>query len=212
MLARLVVLSSVLLSVAFVGVAMEGPSSVAAAPPRATTRVDTGGRIGRLHIDRSSREQVIAELGAPGAEGSGSFMIGYPDYESLGYSCRSTSVPALFPVGEIDNTYGYCRTVYFIDEDTGRLSALFTTDPSFLGPRGIHPGMSATKAERRLRRKAFVGCGTGIELHPKHGRAFLQAGVVGGRIVQRGKPVLLGGRISSFSLESERHPVGLTFC
>lgn len=192
--------------------ARSGPAN---SPPTllADTPLGTSGRIGRLRIDRASRYKVLAVKGEPAAEGWGAVTPGYPDYESLGYSCRASEAPGLFAVGDPRGPYAFCRTVYFIAKDTGRLAALFTSDPTYRGPRGVRPGMRAPKAERRLHRKAEVGCWTGIDLGGRRSRASLLISVEGGRTVIHGRSMFLrGGRIGSFSLESVRHPVGLLFC
>jgi hypothetical protein len=163
---------------------------------------------------------VLGIAGKPAAEGSGSFVSGDPDFESLGYSCRSGEGPDLMPVdGDYSGSYAYCRTVYFINERTERLAALFTSSPSFHGRGGIHPGMPAGKAERRAHRLAIAGCGTGFALgSERRSKAILLVEVQGGRIVNRSTrkgqvtPVVVGGRVGLFQLESTRHPVGLEFC
>jgi hypothetical protein len=172
-----------------------------------------------LRIDRSSRERVLGIAGEPAAEGSGSFVSGDPSFESLGYSCRPEAEPDLMPVdGDYLNSYAYCRTVYFVNSETDRLAALFTSSPAFRGRGGIQPGMPTGEAERRAHRRAIAGCRTGFELGWKRGRAALLVEMEGGRIVNRSTkkghvtPAVVGGRIGFFELESNHHPVGLEFC
>jgi hypothetical protein len=181
---------------------------------RSVVPIRTSGRIGRLRIDRAGRSKVLAVKGEPAAEGQGNFVSGDPDFESLGYSCRSTEGHDRFPIdGDFQGSYAYCRTVYFINVATGRLAALFTSDPTYHGPRQTHPGMHAATAERRLHRRALSGCGQGISISPRHRRASLWFNVEGGRSVNYNNTlVVIGGRINWISLESVRHPVGLQFC
>ena len=180
--------------------------------------ISTGGQVGGLSIDRSERNAVLASAGNPEAEGTGNFGANDPDYQALGYSCTSHEGRGVFPVGNHSAPYSYCRTVYFINEKTLRLAALFTSSAMYLGSHGIHPAMPAALAERRTHKQAIAGCEQGFWLGTKSSRALLFVAVEGGRTVSHNLGngntllVLNGGRIGSFSLESKRHPVGLEFC
>ena len=179
--------------------------------------VRTGGRVGRLRIDRSLRGDVIRVVGDPDADRIGTFYApGAPNFEALGYQCgrrrRDTS--------QVTYYHGpWCVTVFYLNESTGRLAAFFTGSSRYRGPAGIRPGMAANIAERRMRLHATGGgCGyNGVRIGGGGSRdvARLHVNVNGGQLVSIGpkRPYrLVGGTVGSFSLESNRDPIGLLFC
>jgi len=115
--------------------------------------VSPGGRIGALQIDKSTRADVIAFAGQPGAETRGLYA-NYAPFDALGYGCRDLAATSQSGAPE-------CKTVYYLTARTGRLSLLFTRDPRY-AYRGVHPGTLGSVAQRDLGTHAGVGCYTGF--------------------------------------------------
>lgn len=162
---RLVLIPSLVLGFAM---AVTSPGSSAPAPPRVT--ISAEGAIGPLHIDRSTRAAVVAFAGRPEAETRGRYAND-PPYDALGYGCAAHSA----------TTKGgspLCRTVFYVNAHTGRLSLFWTQDPRFTSLLGVHVGTSAAAAERATRRTVYVGCLATAWIKTK--RSFLVAIFAGG--------------------------------
>jgi hypothetical protein len=178
----------------------------------------TDGRVGRLRLDSSSLADVVAFAGPSEAQAFGELLAPtLPGYHALGYGCERGSTPAddLFAIAPRGPE---CRTVFFINDRTAKLVALFTSSPGYTGPHRIHPGMPAAEAERRAHVHATSGCLVNFGFGSRRTRAVLIVNVLGGREITHhhrgGPPVgrVIGGRLGGFSLESTRHPIGLLEC
>jgi len=115
--------------------------------------VSASGQIGSLQIDQSTRADVIAFAGRPGAETRGRYA-NYAAFDALGYGCRDHAATGQSGTPE-------CKTVYYLTARTGRLSLMFTRDPRY-SYRGVHPGTVGSVAQRSLGTHAGVGCYTGF--------------------------------------------------
>jgi hypothetical protein len=152
--------------------------------------VSADGSVGTLRLDRSTRDDVVAFAGRPERETHGRYDS-YPPFDALGYGCpgpRATTTDGL----------PRCRTVYYVDVGSGRLEELYTTDPRYVTPGGVRPGMATDAAERRLHRRVpKVGCLADIVLDG--GGAYLAI-------------VFDGRRVDDFVLVSKRRASGAFDC
>jgi hypothetical protein len=171
--------------------------------------IGPNGHVGRLQIDRSTVQNVIAFAGAPSAVGSGAVTPPFAPYEALGYSCQTRPARDLSFTG---TTGSWCRTVFYINQHTHKLAAFFSSTDRYRGPDGIHPGMSNGTAAHRVHKRAVEGCRSGFALGSSRTTAELWVDVDGGRVDERRGDLIVGGRIGSLALESSRHPIGLLFC
>jgi hypothetical protein len=126
---------------------------VLVAPLAASSRVlvTARGAVGPLHMDTSTRADVIAFAGKPAGHSFGQYAD-YGRYEALGYGCRGQAATNRtgFPV---------CRTVFYIHVRSGLLEELYTADPKYVGPHGVHAGMSNGEAARLLHKPLpWLGC------------------------------------------------------
>lgn len=175
------------------GGALSGPGRVG------SVRIDGGGRVGPLHMNRSTLAQVVAFAGKPDLDQS------YLDkYRVLGYGCAAGA-------GTVTNWNVdpvACRTSFYLVG--GRLSLFITQDRRFAEVAGVRIGTSTGRAERLLHRKAFSGCNDAIGLHSKQARLSLP--LTGGRPHIVGtKLYVVGGRVEAFYLHGRRDP-GVTDC
>jgi hypothetical protein len=198
--ARLVALLGILTVVAL--------TSTAAASPVGADTITAGGRIGSLRLDRSDRTDILAVAGEPQVDEVNS--TGYAGWEALGYDCgpMATRAPLVAPAG----TRGpYCRTVYYLNLETGRLGTFFTSLPSFRDAHGVTVGMRTAKAGRLEGVQASAGCLAGIGVSTP--KALLHVVISGGHIHQHGNKLLLrGGRVGALVLHGRRHDVGVFDC
>jgi hypothetical protein len=182
-------------------------------------RITVGGQVGLLQIGQSTADDVQAVAGPPDAQATNTFYANDPKFQAFGYFClnlpagrRPLGVYALLaPVNYYQGPY--CQTVFYINTQTATLAAFFTSSGRYSARAGITPGMSAPVAERRLHQKATSGCEQGLYLGRRRDRASVLVNVRGGHVHLHGHTLdLFGGRLASFSLESNRNPVGLLFC
>jgi len=114
-------------------------------------RISADGAVGPLHVDTSTRADIVAFAGRPESERRGKYD-GYGRYDALGYRCAGKSATDR-------EGYPRCKTVFYVDVTSGTFEEFFTQEPRFVGPRGTRAGMSAGAAERRLHRRVpKVGC------------------------------------------------------
>jgi hypothetical protein len=173
------------------------PMLLAASPTQVIT---SSGRIGALQVDVSSRAAIVATVGRPDAERTGSFN-GSRQYRALGYECSSRESDVTWPL----LAHGpYCRTVFFLDPRDGRLGDVFTTSRRFRDEHGVRIGMATATAESLLRRRVFLGCEANVYI----GR--LTIAFTGGHRGPNGH--LLGGHVYAFALHSRAHDVGVFDC
>jgi hypothetical protein len=134
------------LAVVFIG------SLVIAAPLQAAAkvRVTARGAVGPLRMDRSTRADVIAFAGKPDAETH--LAKPYEGSEALGYGC---------PGRRAVNQFGEpsCKTAFYIDVRSGLLEELYTEDPRYVGPHGIHARTTNVRAAHLLEKPLpWMGC------------------------------------------------------
>jgi hypothetical protein len=155
-------------------------------------------------------------MGIPDLVSPGHVVSGYPRYVALGYACsgKVDRNRFSFPLGRPPR---YCETVFFVNQETKRLAGLATVSPAFEFSPGIKVGMSASQAERLVHKRAESGCWRGFEVSAGSDETSIWANVEGGHeVLQQEREgsalVILGGYISSISVDSSRHPVGVQFC
>lgn len=168
--------------------------------------VTATGRIGPLHLDRSDRAAVVAFAGRPDAERRAEASGGYAPYEALGYGCATTAVPL---VTALAAGGPYCRTVFFVNRQSGRLETFFTTAARYSEGHGVRIGMPTAVAERLLRRRLVEGCETNLYL--SSARASLTIAFTGG-VVRRKTLHVIGGHVYAFVLHSHRSDAGVFDC
>jgi hypothetical protein len=194
--------------------------AAASTPLGGSGTVTARGQVGVLHIDSSTRNDVVQFAGQPAAEQIDTIHVPpFPYFDALGYFCtqhaRRLVGITVEPVNHVNGPY--CHTVFYINTRTGLLAGFWTASWRYSTPSGVRPGMSAQKAESRVHRMATAGCQIGIWL-AERGVAGFHISVAGGRQELRPGPhgstftQLLGGHISGFQVESNRNPVGLLFC
>ncbi|HJU36796.1 MAG TPA: hypothetical protein VJ716_05190 [Gaiellaceae bacterium] len=163
-----------------------------------SVRIDSGGRVGPLRMNRSTSAQVIAFAGRPDLDQS------YLDrYQVLGYGCAAGA-------GTVTNWYVdpvACRTSFYLVG--GRLSLFITQDRRFEAA-GVLIGTATGRAERLLHRKAVAGCNEVIGVQGKQTRLALP--LTGGKLHAVGRRLHVeGGRVDAFYLHGRRDP-GVTDC
>jgi hypothetical protein len=123
-------------------------------------QVTPAGRIGSLHVDRSTRADVIGLLGRPDAETSGRY-VNYAPFDALGYGCKGQSATGRAGVPR-------CKTVFYLRARTGKLALLYASDSRF-SYRGVHPGMPVRAVEKKLHRRPVTGCYDGYRVATETG-------------------------------------------
>lgn len=180
-----------------VAIPLAATLTVPAAASGGSSMVRTSGQVGPLHLDRSTRADVIAWLGTPLLDVTGQFQSGgsayYPPYEALTYGCG-----------------GKCTSTFYVNSRTLKLVALDTISPEFVGPDGLRVGMSTAEAQRRAHRRMQGGCFTGFYYgasrhHKSEAEVFLDD--TSARYSRRRG--WYRGHLDEMSIESNRHPVGL---
>jgi hypothetical protein len=158
-----------------------------------------------LQLDKSDRAAVIAFAGPPAAERRGQEPTHAP-YDALGYGCSR-----LFEASNTPLVQGgpYCRTVFFLNNRTGRLETFFTTAVDYSESHGVRIGMATAAAERLLHKRLLVGCDKDIYLSSP--KAYLTVAFIGGRIRPHSRSVL-GGHVYAFVLHSNRNEPGVFDC
>ena len=168
--------------------------------------ISATGRVGPLQIDRSNRAAILAFAGQPTAERTGG-SPGAPPYDALGYECSATA-----SIGDAPLASGgpYCRTVFYINDQTGELGTFFTAAAhQYRESHGVRIGTTTATAERLLHMRLIAGCGTSIYLKTK--AAFLTVAFTGGR-ARPPSLTVTGGHVYAFVLHSPRHYLGIFDC
>jgi hypothetical protein len=159
--------------------------------------VSATGRVGPLHVDESGRAAIISFAGRPESERRGRYGGRfYAPYDALGYRCAGR--PATDRVG-----VPRCKTVFYIDPRNEKLELLYTEDPRFVDPHGVHPGTRTSVAVRRLHRRPFSGCYSGFRFDTKS--SFLVMWLDGGK-------TLVGTHIGFLVVHSRRLNPGVLDC
>ena len=161
--------------------------------------VTAGGRVGSLRIDASTRAAIVAFAGKPDVTVSG--VSSWPDtprYHALAYGCRRGSKDSLDRLGN-----WACRTVYYVNANTARLAAFYTTSGEFHTPDGIRPGMDQFAADRRTHQTPQ---GPWVAIYEKGSDDFILPSKC--HLLNSGR---CSGKVWAFMLESRHHPIGLTF-
>jgi limonene-1,2-epoxide hydrolase len=140
----------------------------AGAPARVVVTRD--GRIGPLRVDDSDRTDVVSLAGRPNGESRGRYSD-YPAFDALGYGCPKATATYRDGVPR-------CKTVFYLDARSRELELLYTEDARYAA-NGVGPGTPTAVAERRLHRRAFVGCYSGFRLESP--RAFLVMWLAGSK-------------------------------
>jgi hypothetical protein len=164
------------------------------------------GRIGTLQLDRSDRADVMAFAGKPDAERQSREGPGFARYDALGYDCTRTRTPQVFPLVR-SAPRPYCGTIFFIDEQSGRLETFFTTSARYAEGHGVQMRAPQARAERLLHRHLVVGCET--NLYVSSPAAALTIAFEGG--VERMTSVT-GAHVYALVLHSRQRDAGVFDC
>ena len=156
-------------------------------------------------MDVSTRGDVIAFTGRPDAERQGRYSSFAP-YSALGYDC-SKKPDYGFPIAHATS----CKTVFFVNQRTGRVGNFYTESSRFSERHGVRIGMHTAKAERLLQQVIYVGCEENIHLG---GRRGLTVAFTGGRArkLQNAALHLIGGHVFAFALHGGRSELGVFDC
>jgi hypothetical protein len=178
--------------------------------------VSASGVVGRLRIDRSSPVEVQAFAGRAEYIGAGRFrprIHEFAPFIALGYECRhvrSGGIPTMtlakdgFSPG--DSHVG-CRTVYWINQRTGKLAGFSTTSPRFHTPHGVHPGTSLAAAKRLEHRPTLMDSPSALDVRTAKADLLIYATIV----TPKHGGWRVGKTVAALALESRRHMIGLEF-
>ncbi|HEX4304853.1 MAG TPA: hypothetical protein VHZ54_02345 [Solirubrobacterales bacterium] len=175
-----------------------------------TVRITADGRIGTLRMDRSDKFAIIAFAGEPEVDELDSGVYPGSGWEALGYRCGPKDT--LAPLVATAAAQGpYCRTVYYLNSETGRLGTFFTSMPTFRDNHGVFVGMRTAKADRLEGKKAVEGCLEGIAISSPS--ATFHVIITGGHARRRGNELVVrGGRVGALVLHGRSDDVGVFDC
>jgi hypothetical protein len=174
--------------------------------------VTPSARIGPLQMDRSTRADVIVFSGQPDVERRGVEYDSTP-YVALGYSCAAKPNDEAFPVLETPGkgrTGPYCKTVFWMNQRTGKLGDFYTSSAKYSEVHGVRIGMKTGAAERLLHEPVDVGCEDLILLGKRN--RTLTIAFAGGVDRHTGPSGLLGGHVYAFALHGHRSDIGVFDC
>jgi hypothetical protein len=168
-------------------------------------KITTTGKVGPLQFGVSTAADVIAAAGTPDGLSRATFEVaGRPDFDALGYDCSDhagTGFLTLHPQPTIAGPY--CRTVFFVNVDTGTLAAFETTSNRYETDNGVAVGMAEPDAARLEGKDPVAGCFTGIalgDLSTDADEVFIWVGIQPTDVV------------TSIMAEGASNQVGLIFC
>lgn len=163
-----------------------------------------------MQLDHSDRTAIVAFAGEPQVDEVDAGAAPGSGWEALGYRCgpKDTLSPLVATAGAQGP---YCRTVYYVNSETGRLGTFFTSMPGFRDTHGVDVGMRTAKADRLEGVKALGGCLEGISFTTSAGTYHVI--ITGGHIHPRGnRLVVRGGRVGALVLHSRTNDVGVFDC
>jgi hypothetical protein len=131
-------------------------------------------------------------------------LIARPDPGSDSCSKRKVDDDVSLPTKAAPN----CRTLFFINRETGKLATFITTVSAYHEEHGVRPEMATATAERRLHRRVVEGCATDIYIYRQATRLTIE--FAHGRTQASGHVV--GGRVSALLQRSRRDDLGLFDC
>lgn len=169
-------------------------------------KVTTTGGVGPLQLGTSTEAEVRAAAGEPDGTSRSTFEVpGRPDFNALGYDCSDQSAADRISLHPYPQTSGpYCRTVFYVNVDTGTLAAFSTASDQYVTANGVSVGTSGPDAEQLEGKPAVNGCFQGIALGDVSVDPFeVFIWVVGG------EPT---AKVTSLSAEAASNQVGLMFC
>lgn len=172
------------------------------------------GRIGPLRLNRSRAAAIIAFAGKPDVRGTGDFDApSAPGFHSLGYGCAAKvtrrTYSGRYYAGDADHHQHFCKTIYYLNGNTGLLGGLWTSSHGFRTAAGSYPGLGQDETNRLEGVPAYAGCGNGIRQYSAVANLFMEN--EGGTITPP-STVLSNGKVYSIAVESRQHQLGLTFC
>jgi hypothetical protein len=164
----------------------------------------TGG-VGPLQLGVSTEAEVRAAAGPPDGTGRSKFGVtGYPDFQALGYDCFDQADSGRLSLHPQPNATGpYCRTVFYVNVDTGTLAGFNTTSNRYETEHGVSVGTSSADAAQREGQAPVSGCFQGIalgDLTASPYELFIWVGT---------QPT---DAVTSISAEAASNQVGLMFC
>lgn len=181
-----------------------------AASTDSSITITAGGRIGPLDLDRSDKAAVVAFAGEPEVDEVDAGTDPGSGWEALGYECgaKDTLTPLVAPAGAQGP---YCRTVFYLNSESGLLGTFFTSMPGVRDAHGVFTGMRTAKADRLEGKKAVGGCSEGIFISSPS--ATLHVVISGGHALPHAKlPIVKGGRVGALVLHSRANDVGAFDC
>jgi hypothetical protein len=169
-------------------------------------KVTTAGGVGPLQLGASTEAEVRAAAGEPDGTSRSTFEVpGRPDFNALGYDCSDQSTAGRISLHPYPQTSGpYCRTVFYVNVDTGTLAAFNTTSDRYVTANGVAVGTPGPDAEQLEGRPAVNGCFQGIAI----GDVSVDPYEIFIWVVA-GEPT---AAVTSLSAEAASNQVGLMFC
>lgn len=189
---------------------LEAAGSSGAATDGSAVRITAGGRIGTVQLDKSDKSAIVAFAGEPEVDEMDAGVYPGSGWEALGYRCgpEDTLAPLVASVG---SKGPYCRTVYYLNSETGSLGTFFTSMHGFRDAHGVFAGMRTAKADRLEGKKALGGCLEGIAIESPS--AIYHVITTGGHTHLRGNELVVrGGRVGAMVLHSRLNDVGVFDC
>ena len=178
--------------------------------------VTASGVVGRLRIDRSTPVEIQAFAGPADYIGAGRFrplIHDFAPFIAFGYGCRHVRSGGI-PTMSVDKASGApgdshvaCRTVYWVNQRTGRLAGFSTDSRRFHTPAGVRPGMRLGEAKRREHRPTLMDNPPALDVETANASLLIYASIV----VPKHGDWHVGKTVAFLSLESKRHLIGLQF-
>ena len=171
-----------------------------------TVDVVTPTQIGPLQLGVATEADVRAHLGTPEATSLGNFGVGLPNFRALGYNCSTVPMPGGITLHPYESPLRgpYCRTIYYLNINTGTLAGFNTTTTQYTTARGTTVGMTMDGAQRR-EGEAFnpLGCFVGIWIGH-------QTEWTGMFLFATGRN--LSDQVGDIGVDSSANSVGVLFC
>ena len=175
------------------------------------------GFVGPLRIDRATAANIRHFAGTPDYVGPGAFrplIKQFASFIALGYYCSRTTDGLGLPTSQLNPSTGdsvlsgiRCRTVYFLNQRTGRFAAFWSNLQSFKTSSGVRHGMSRTDAVRRASGWDRLDDPPGLELN----NPAVSLTIYWTITAQSPTVWHVGNTVDAIDVESTPNPIGLGF-
>ncbi|MDQ1479532.1 MAG: hypothetical protein QOI44_393, partial [Actinomycetota bacterium] len=177
-------------------------------PFRCSSSIDvvTPTRIGPLQLGVATESEVRAHLGTPDATAIGNYGVSFPNFRALGYNCSTLQIPGGITLHPYDPSLRgpFCRTVYYLNNNTQTLAGFNTTRTDYTTARGTTVGMTMGEAQLREREPFYpLGCFVGIWLGYQTASPQIFLFATGRN---------LGDQVGEIGVDNNSNSVGVLFC